>query len=371
MNIPLAYPDVTEVEQSAVLEVLKTPHLSLGSKLVEFENKFKEYIGTSHAIAVSSGTAGLHLAIRALDIQEGDEVITTPFSFIASANCILFEKAKPVFVDISPTSLNIDPSRIEQAITPKTKALIIVDVFGHPAEWDEITCIAKKHNLKIIEDACEALGSEYKNKKCGSFGDIAVFGFYPNKQITTGEGGMVLTGDALLADACKSMSNQGRRVVDGKWFEHVRLGYNYRMSELNAALGNAQLARIDEIIKKRKKVAELYYTYLSNISEISIQSYPNHVNISPFVFVIQLSNHYSSSNRDNVLKKLQSHGIQCSNYFQCIHLQPFYRETFGYQEGSFSIAESISQRTIALPFHHKLGEEEIAYIAETLKLCLS
>lgn len=369
MKITLSSPDITGKEREAILSVLKTSSLALGPRLRQFEEKFCQYIGTKYAVAVSSGTAGLHLLAQALEIKRGDEVITTPFSFIASANCILYEGARPVFVDIDPDTLNVDPQKIEKAITKRTKALVIVDIFGHPADWSPILKIARKHNLKIIEDSCEALGAEYQGVKCGNFGQAAVFAFYPNKQITTGEGGMVVTDNKNIADFCRSMANQGRRVKNGKWLEHIRLGYNYRLSDINAALGIVQLARIDEIFKKRDRVAKIYNRHLSDIPAIRVPYVSRQVKISWFVYVIRLTDKYSCRDRNVILKKLQKGGIECSNYFQCIHLQPFYKKLFGYKRGDFPIAESVAERTIALPFYNNLKEPEIRYVVKALKQC--
>jgi len=371
MQINLSRPDITNKERKEVLAVLKTPSLALGPKLPEFEKKIANYIGTKYAVAVNSGTSGLHLLIRTLGIKKGDEVVTTPFSFIASANCILYERAKPVFVDIDPLTLNIDPKKIEKAITKKTKALLIVDVFGHPADWDPILKIARKYKLKVIEDSCEAIGAKYKNRNCGTFGEASVFAFYPNKQITTGEGGMIVTNNKKIADLCRSMSNQGRKISSGKWLEHVNPGYNYRLSDINAALGIAQLSRIDKILKKREKVAQTYNKYLAKINGIKTPYQAPWAQISWFVYVIQLTSKYTRRQRDQILKKIQRKGIQCSNYFQCIHLQPFYRKLFGYKPGNFPVAESISDRTIALPFHNNLKPKEIKYIVTNLKRILT
>jgi len=370
MKVSLSSADLGRREQQAVMEVLKASRLALGPKLREFEKKFARYIGAKYALAVNSGTSGLHLLIRALEISQGDEVITTPFSFIASSNCILFERAKPVFVDINEKTLNIDPAKIEKVITKKTKAILAVDIFGHPVDWDPIIRIAKKHNLKIIEDSCEALGAEYKGKKCGNFGQAAVFAFYPNKQMTTGEGGIIVTNNKKIIDLCRSMHNQGREVKNGRWLNHVRLGYNYRMTEIQAVLGIAQLSRIKEILKKREKVAKLYNQKLKNIPEIQIPRIAPWAKISWFVYVIQLNKNYSRKDRDQIIKKLQKEDIQCSNYFQCIHLQPFYKKEFGYKRGDFPIAESVSDRTIALPFFGNLSEKEINYVVKNLKKCL-
>jgi len=367
MKIPLAEPDITDLERKVVLEVLRTPRLSLGPKLKEFERKIAKYVRVKYVVAVNSGTSALHLIIRALNIKDGDEVITTPFSFIASANCILFERAKPIFVDIDEKTLNINPEKIEEKITKKTKAILAVDIFGHPADWDKILEIAKKYNLKVIEDSAEALGSEYKGKRCGSFGDAAIFGFYPNKQIVTGEGGVVLTNNKRIADLCRSMANQGRKIKKGKWLEHIQLGYNYRMPEVCAAMGIAQLSRIKEILKKRERVAQLYNKKLKNFPEIEVSYVAPNVKTSWFVYVIKLSEKYSKNNRDKIIEKMAKRGVQCSNYFQSIHLQPFYRRKFGYKSGSFPATESVSQRTIALPFYNNLKEKEINFVVKNLK----
>ena len=305
--------------------------------------------------------------MKALGIGAGDEVITTPFSFIASANCILYEGAKPVFVDIDKNTLNIDVSKIENKITKKTKAILAVDVFSHPADWDALKKIAKKHKLFLIEDSAEALGSIYKGKKCGSFGDAGVFAFYPNKQITTGEGGMVLTNNKKIADLCKSMANQGRKIENGKWLEHVRLGYNYRLDEMSSALGIEQLKRIHEILKKREKVANLYNKKLKDIKGFQIPYVDKNSKISWFVYVVKLDNSFFGSKRDKIIKEMAKRGIQCSNYFQPIHLQPFYKKEFSYKQGDFPIAENTSQRTLALPFFNDLEEEQIDAVVKNLK----
>ena len=365
--IPLSRPDITGKERKAVLEVLKTPNLSLGPKLKEFEEKIAKYVEVKYAVAVNSGTSALHLIIRALGIKDGDEVITTPFSFIASANCILYERAKPVFVDIDEKTLNIDTTKIENKITKKTKAILVVDVFGHPANWDGLEKIAKKYKLYLIEDSAEALGSEYKGKKCGSFGEASILSFYPNKQITTGEGGMVLTNNKKIADFCRSTANQGRKVKSGKWLEHIQLGYNYRLDELSCALGIAQLKRIDEILKKREKVAKMYSKRLGEFSEIEIPYVSPDVKMSWFVYVIRISKKYSQQDRDKIIKAMAQKGIQCRIYFQSIHLQPFYKKLYNYKPGDFPICENASQRTIALPFYNNLKEKEINYVVKNLK----
>jgi len=374
-KILLSQPDITDLERKAVQEVLETTILSLGPKVEEFEKKIAEYVGRKYAIAVNNGTSALHLIIRALDIRDNDEVITTPFSFISSSNCILYERAKPVFVDIDPQSLNINTSKIEKKITKKTKAILAVDVFGYPADWNELTRIVKKYNLYLIEDSAEALGSEYlsphqnfggggKGKKCGSFGNAAIFSFFPNKQITTaGEGGVVLTDNKEISDFCYSVRNQGRRQDNNKWLEHIRLGYNYRMPEVCAAMGIVQLQRIEEVLKKRAKVASLYNEKLKDFEEIEL---PNNMS-SWFVYVIRLNEKYEQEDRDRIIREMRERGIECSNYFYPIHLQPYYKKRFGFKQGDFPNCEYVSERTIALPFYNNLQEEQIDYIVETLK----
>jgi perosamine synthetase len=367
MRIPLSRPDITDLERKAVMDVLKTSTLSLGEKYTEFQNIVAKFIGVKYVITANSGTSALHLIIRALGIGEGDEVITTPFSFIASSNCILYERAKPVFADIKSDNLNINPDLIEGLITKRTKAILAVDVFSHPAEWDKLKKIAKKHKLFLIEDSAEALGSEYKGKKCGSFGDAAVLAFYPNKQITVGEGGAVLTNNKKIADLCRSMANQGRKLKDGKWLEHVRLGYNYRLDEMSCALGVAQMSRIKEILKKRLRVAQLYNKKLKKIKGLKIPYVKKGNKISWFVYVVMLPKKFSGKKRDMIIKRMAQKGIECSNYFQPIHLQYFYKNTFGLKEGDLKIAEDAGKRTLALPFFGDLREKEINFVVSALK----
>ena len=369
MQIPLSNPDISELEIAYVTGVLRTPNLSLGPKLVEFEQKIARFVGRTHAVAVSSGTAGLHLIIRALGIGEGDEVITTPFSFVASANCLLFERATPVFVDIDPRSFNIDVTQIEKRINPKTKAILGVDVFGYPADWDELGMIAKRHNLKLIEDSCEALGAEYKGKKAGTFGNAAIFSFYPNKQMTTGEGGIIVTADGNLARLCRSMRNQGREDGDG-WLEHQRLGYNYRLSDINCALGIAQLERIAGILAKRDQVARWYSERLEGLDGLRIPYSSSTAKRSWFVYVPLLSEQYSARDRNRILGGLSRKGIGCRNYFAPIHLQKSYRESYGYKEGDFPVTESVAARTIALPFYSNLQEAQVEQVVHTLRQLL-
>ncbi|MDO8470611.1 MAG: DegT/DnrJ/EryC1/StrS family aminotransferase [bacterium] len=369
--IPLSRPDIGPAEKKAVRQVLESPFLSLGPKLKEFEEKFASFASRKYAVGVNSGTSGLHLIIRALRIGKGDEVITTPFSFIASANCMLYEGAKPVFVDIDETTLNIDVSKIERKITKKTKAILAVDVFGYPANWKDLVSLAKAKKLKLIEDSAEAVGSTYQGKPCGSFGDAAIYSFYPNKQMTTGEGGVVLTNDRHIAELVDSMRNQGRRVQGGAWLEHVRLGYNYRLPEIECALGIAQLKRLPEILKKRSAAAALYTKKLQHVPGIEpVPSFAQRMEKSWFVYVGLLSKEYTRKQRDKLILLMARQGIQCSSYFQTIHLQPFYREMFGYKPGSFPVAESVSERTIALPFFTNITEQQIERVVRGLRASL-
>ena len=370
MQIPLSRPDITEREIEAVCAVLRTPNLSLGPKLAEFEAAFAEYIGRKRAVAVNSGTSGLFLCMLALGIAPGDEVVTTPFTFIASATSIMMAGAKPVFVDIDPATLNIDPAKIESKITDKTKAIMPVEVFGSPAGFDRICEIAQKHNLAVIEDSCEALGSALNERKVGTFGTMSVFAFYPNKQITTGEGGMILTDDDDLADMCVSLRNQGRG-KGGTWLSHERLGYNFRLSDINCVLGIVQLSRIDEIKAKRKQVAKWYQEMLADDDRVAVPTEPVGCDVSWFVFVVRLSEKVTLEQRNKILKAMKAQGIQVANYFSPVHLQPFMVEKYGYKKGDFPAAESVCKSTIALPFYNNLTKDEVAIVCKTLKETLN
>jgi len=380
MNVSLSNPDLTSHEKNLVMQVLNGPNLSLGPKLIEFENKFSQYIGSKYAIAVNSGTSGLHLSMKAINLKENNEVITTPFSFISSANCILYEKGVPVFVDINPETLNIDVEKIEEKITSNTKAILPVHVFGQPCEMDKIFDIARDHSLFVIEDACEAIGAEYLvsgsevkslistnngYKKVGTFGDCGVFGFYPNKQITTGEGGIIVTDNDGIAEICKSLRNQGRN-GNGKWLLHEILGYNYRMSEINCALGIAQMERIEDILKKRATVASWYEERLRNVEQIILPARLPGRKISWFVYVVRLIDDFNQQDRDRIVEKLIKYGIGCNCYFPPIHLQPFYIKMFGYKIGDFPITEHISKRTIALPFFSNMQQYQVDYVCDRL-----
>ena len=338
----------------------------MGDRTSAFETAMARAAGTAHAVAVNSGTSALHLIVRGLGIGPGDEVITTPFSFVASTNCILFEGAQPVFVDIDPETLCIDPKRVEGAITPRTKAILAVDVFGHPADWEELERIAADHGLYLIEDSAEALGSMLRGRPCGSFGKAAVFGFYPNKQITTGEGGALVTNDPELASLARSMANQGRS-AEGGWLSHVRLGYNYRMSEVTAAIGVAQIDRLAEFVTRRANVAESYARNLEGAEGIILPSVHSDVGMSWFVYVVRLADPATREDRNRVLDALRANGIGCRDYFQPIHLQPFVRERLGTGPGQYPVTEAAGDRSIALPFFAGLPAEDVAEVCQALR----
>jgi perosamine synthetase len=366
-QIPLSSPDVTDAERNAVLSVLAGRELSLGPRLPEFERIIAERLGSKHAVAVNSGTSGLHLCVKAAHVSPGDEVITTPFSFVASANSILFEQGRPVFIDIDPLTYNIDPGLVEAAITPKTRAILPVHVFGRPCGISSILEIAGRRGLQVIEDSCEAIGATVQGKSVGTFGQTGVFAFYPNKQITTGEGGVVVTNDDTVAMLCRSWRNQGRGSSDC-WLQHERLGYNYRLSDINCALGIAQMRRLDDILARRARVARLYDSALAGIGEIVCPRLEqDDSEVSWFVYVVRLQDEFTQADRDTVIKKLRERGIGSNNYFSPIHLQPFYRDMFGYGPGAFPVTERVAARTFALPFFTSLSEGEIGLVADALK----
>ncbi len=360
-HVDLSSQDITQAEIDAVLAVLKSDRLSLGPRLGEFEAQFQRRFGVKHAIACSSGTAGLHLCWHAMDIGADDEVITTPFTFIASSNSLMIDGARPVFVDIDPITWQIDANHVEAVITPKTRALLPVDIFGNLPDMDALAAIARKHQLRVLEDSCEALGARYKQRYAGTIGEAGVFAFYPNKQITTGEGGMVITNDDDLAFIVRSCCNQGRD-PDAGWLAHARFGYNYRLTDIQAAMGTVQMKRLDEILAKRQRVADLYCERLADESRISMMQLTEGVENSWFVFVVALNEDYTRDQRDAIIQSLRDNGIGCNNYFTPVHLQPFYLEQFGFHAGQFPITESLAQRTIALPFHNHLTEREIDYV---------
>lgn len=362
MQVYLSRPDIGQQEIQAVCEVLASPNLSLGPKLGQFEQAFCRYLGTKRAVAVNSGTSGLFLCLRAMEIGPGDEVITTPFTFIASATSIMMTGAKPVFVDIDPDSLNMNPALIKPAVTEKTRAVLPVEIFGNPAHMDSICQTATDSNLDVLEDSCEALGSALNDKKAGTFGKMSVFAFYPNKQITTGEGGIIMTDDDRLADLCVSLRNQGRG-AGGGWLAHERLGYNYRLSDINCALGIVQLSRIEEFKAKRARVANWYQEMLADEQRLTVPQTPPGCDMSWFVFVVRLA----ADLRDRILEAMRRRGVQVSNYFPPVHLQPFMVERYGYAGGDFPIAERASRSTIALPFYNNLTKDEVAFVCRTLK----
>jgi perosamine synthetase len=361
MRIPLSAPDITELEIEAVVRVLRTSRLSLGPVMGQFEAAVASSVSLPHAVAVSSGTAGLHLCVRALDIGEGDEVLVPSFTFIAAANVIRYERAVPVFVDIDPETLNIDPGRIEEAITPRTRAILVPHTFGRPADMDSILKISERHGLLVIEDACEAIGAEYRGRMAGSMGRVGVFAFYPNKQITTGEGGMVVTADPVLARRIRALRNQGRYETDD-WFQHTELGYNYRISEINCALGLAQMTRLTEILGKREAVASAYDQRLQPYADLILPALASPAGrISWFVYVVRLR---PAHKRDAIVEGLAAAGIASGRYFAPIHLQPSYA---AWRTSShLAVTEAEASRTIALPFFNQIEGSAIDEICHTL-----
>jgi perosamine synthetase len=363
-HISMSEPDISPEDIEAVVDVLNSKCLSLGPKLQRFEEAFADYVGTRYAVGVSSGTAGLHCAIRVAEIGAGDEVITTPFSFVASANCVWYERAKPVFVDIDEASLNMDPNSLPGAINDRTRAILPVHVFGQPCAMDEIMTLATRHRLLVIEDACEAIGSEYRGRKVGTFGSTAVFAFYPNKQMTTGEGGIITTDNSDIARKLHSLRNQGRDDM-GSWLGHSRLGYNYRLGEINAALGISQLSRIEDLLARRQKVAAYYAERLKEIPQVQpLAPVETTTRLSWFVYVVRLDPDISKL---FLIQHLADMGIPSRSYFTPIHLHPFYREMFGYKEGSFPVTERVARSTIALPFHANFSEENVDTVVDCLR----
>lgn len=366
MKIPLSAPDITPAEIDAVTEVLRTSRLSLGPKLGEFEHSMAQYIGAGHAVGVSSGTAGLHLCVRALGIGEGDEVIVPSFTFVAVANAVRYERATPVFADIDAATLNMDPARVEAAITSRTRAIVVVHTFGVPAEMDAILEIARRHGLAVIEDACEAIGAEYRGRRVGGFGDAAVFAFYPNKQITTGEGGMVVMRDEKLARRVRALRNQGRYEGDD-WLQHSELGYNYRLSEMQCALGVEQMKRIDKILGARERVARGYQERLQGEPLVLPALTMPHARTSWFVYVVRLLPEFGK-HRDAILRALTEKGIGCGRYFAPVHRQPAYA---AWKDVRLPVTEAESSRTIALPFFNAISSGEQDRVCDALSLALS
>jgi dTDP-4-amino-4,6-dideoxygalactose transaminase len=378
-SIPMSCPDLTNAEIAEVTHVLQTPVLSIGPKLSAFEQAVATYVGAHHAIGINSGTSGLHLCVIAAGITEGDLVITTPFSFIASANCILYERAIPVFVDVDLATGNIDPTLVTQAVNDLTrkqrekgtkrclKAILPVHAFGQPADMGSIASVARQYDLPVIEDACEAIGAEYKGHKAGTLGDAAVFAFYPNKQMTTGEGGMITTGNEEWASLFRSLRNQGRDVFDA-WLNHTRLGYNYRLDEMSAALGLAQIQRIEELLAKREQVARWYNERLADVELVERPHIaPTTTRMSWFVYVVRIR---PPADRNEVMRRLAEAGIPSRPYFTPIHLQPFYCQKFGYRRGDFPVTEYLGDVSLALPFSGVMMEEQVDYVCQMLRLSL-
>lgn len=361
---PIAKPYLTVKDKKGVLAVLNTNYLSIGPKIREFEIKFARKIGVKYACAVSSGTAGLHLALIAAGLGAGDEIITTPFSFVASANSILYVGAKPVFVDIDPLTYNIDPAKIKEKITKRTRAILVVHIFGQPCEMNQIMKLAKKYKLQIIEDACESIAASYKGRLAGTFGRAGVFAFYPNKQMTTGEGGMIVTNNQKIYEICQSLKNQGRAKND-QWLKHKYLGYNYRLDEMSCALGISQLAKLDFMIKERRKIAGWYNKFLAPSGDLiqAPATAPDNTH-TWFVYVVKIKD--IKINRNLLIKKLKNIGISAKTYLPSIHLFDFYKKLFGYKKGDFPISEETSDYSLALPLFLGLTERDCRYIVSKL-----
>ena len=382
----MSSPDLTDAERQIVAGVLNTPSLSMGRYIEAFEGAMRTFTGCQHAIGVNSGTAGLHLCVRAAGIGPGDAVITTPFSFVASTNVLLYEGATPVFVDVDPLTGNIDPAQVQMAADDlahgdaaakrwlprqgfptdrplRLKAILPVDVFGQPADLDPINQTAQAYHLAVIEDACEALGAGYKNRKAGSLGDYGVFAFYPNKQITTGEGGMVVTNHAQAADFMRALRNQGRAPGD-TWLQHTYLGYNYRLDEMSAALGAVQMGRLDDLLAKRQRVADWYGERLAEIPGIQPPALADTTSrVSWFVYVIRLP---QQTDRAALAHTLAEKGIPVRPYFLPIHLQPYMVERFDYREGDYPVTEDLGQRGLALPFSSVMDEGQVDAVCRAL-----
>jgi perosamine synthetase len=365
--IPLARPLLGEREEELVLEVLRSGRLSLGPTIDRFEELLAERIGAPYVAAVSSGTAGLHLLARIARLGPGDEAITSPISFAASANCFVFEGATPVFADVDPRTLNLDPAALESAITPRTKAVVAVDMFGYPCELEEIRALCARHELALIEDAAEALGAEYRGRPVGSQGPSGVFGFYPNKQLATGEGGVVFTHSERDWQLVRSLRNQGRDYEGGAWFHHVRLGFNYRWTDVQAAIGIAQLEKLDRLLELRAAVAARYRQLLEGVEvELLCEDDADHRR-SWFVYVVALPD---GADRARVMAELRAQGIGTAEYVPCVHLQPYMREEYGFREGMCPVAEDFASRSLALPFYPQLGAEDQERVVEALSAAL-
>jgi perosamine synthetase len=363
-EIPLSRPYLDTREEELVLEVLRSGRLSLGPAIDRFEELFAERVRAPYAAAVTSGTAGLHLLAHVAGLGPGDEVITSPISFVATANCFIFEGAEPVFADVDARTLNLDLAAVEAAVTERTKAIVAVDMFGYPCELDELCVIADHHGLALIDDACEALGARYRGAPVGSHGVSSVFGFYPNKQITTGEGGVVTTHSEDEYELLKSLRNQGRS-YESRWFHHVRLGFNYRFTDLQAAVGIAQLEKLDRILELRAAAAARYGELLADVDGVEppLGDDEEHVR-SWFVYVVKLA---PGVDRDAVTERLAADGVEAGHYVPCVHLQPYMRERYGFSEGMCPVAEDAAGRTLALPFFPQLAVEDQERVADALR----
>lgn len=390
ISIPMSAPDITAAEIEAVNQVLHTSSLSIGPQLTAFEQAFAAYVGTPYGVGINSGTSGLHLCVIAAGVQAGDIVITTPFSFIASANCVLYERAIPVFVDVDRQTGNIDPALVVQAVhdianqtddaarwlppalreqnatidPARLKAILPVHAFGQPVAMEPIAATARKHHLTIIEDACEALGAEYRGRRAGTLGDAAVFAFYPNKQMTTGEGGMIVASQPAWEKLFRSLRNQGRDTFDA-WLDHTRLGYNYRLDEMSAAMGLVQIQRIEELITRRAQVAAWYNERLADIDLIETPFVaPDTTRMSWFVYVVRIK---PPASRSDLMRHLEEVGIPSRPYFTPIHLQAFYQKTFGYQRGDFPVTEYLGDVSLALPFSSRMTEAQVDYVCHHVR----
>ncbi len=361
-RIPLAQPWIGDRERELVDQVLSSGVLALGPFARAFEESVADLAGRRFGVACSSGTAGLHMTVRALGIGDGDEVITTPFSFVASANCLLYEGARPRFVDIEEDSLGLDPNLVEAAQGPRTKGILPVHVFGRPCRIEAIAGMADARGWLLVEDACEALGSRLGDRPMGSYGAASTFAFYPNKQITTGEGGVVVTDDPALAAAFRSLRNQGRD-EDGTWLRHIQLGYNYRLDELSAAIGVAQLERRAELVAGRARAVAAYEAALGGYDWVRLPRAAAGETVDWFVYVVRLD---PAIDRDGVIERLEASGVASRPYFSPLHLQPFYRRALGHRPGDFPVTERVAATTLALPFSARLSADDVAYVAAAL-----
>jgi dTDP-4-amino-4,6-dideoxygalactose transaminase len=391
MKIPMSSPSISQEEIRTVLSVLQTPTLSMGPQVAAFEREMARVGGVHHAVAVNSGTSGLHLAVIVAGIVRGDWVITTPFSFVASSNCLLYEGAVPIFVDVREEDGSLDPEKVAEAanalarggararrMLPRSlrggrsrigrlKGILSVDVFGQPADYDPMAEVAKHHDLVLIEDACEAVGAAYKGRPAGSLGEVAVFAFYPNKQMTTGEGGALVTANAEWAELARSLRNQGRG-LSSTWLDHVRLGYNYRLDELSAALGAAQVRRLPELLRRRNQVAQWYSDRLGRLEHVRVPKVLDQTTtMSWFVYVIRV---LPPVDRGEVEKQLEKEGIPSRRYFSPIHLQPFYVSRYGYRRGDFPVAESLGDQSLALPFSSVMTEDQVEEVCRVVRAAL-